>query len=71
MPRAYKRSEDKNRKNKGKNCVGPGCTRDAIAKGLCDTHYQQLRRYGKMNPIGPVNTRVDDIPGIGYETDAE
>jgi hypothetical protein len=71
MPRAYHRTAEKNEKMKGKRCLGPSCTRGAVAKGFCDAHYHQMKRYGRLHAINPVNTRVDDIPGIGYENDAQ
>ena len=32
-------------------CCGPKCDRDAEVKGMCHTHWTQMRRYGKLFPI--------------------
>ena len=60
-------------KNKGKQCEGPDCTNSAIVKGLCHSHYYQVRRGTPLRPLGTKAEEYDvtNIPGIGYETDAE
>lgn len=32
-------------------CSFPGCDRKHFARGLCDPHYRQLRRTGKLKPL--------------------
>ena len=33
-------------------CTGPECDRDAVTHGLCNTHYQQVR---KGRPLTVIN----------------
>jgi hypothetical protein len=52
-------------------CYGPECSRNAVKKGLCDTHYQQKtkRLNGELTPIGskwickPAASLVRDVQG--------
>jgi hypothetical protein len=39
------------RRNKGTTCQGPECAREAVARGLCGTHDQQLREGRELAPI--------------------
>ena len=51
-----------------KTCYGPKCTRDAVAKGLCDTHLHQLYRTGRLWEIGnppPRRVRCRDCGQVG------
>lgn len=44
--------------SKGKsNCSFEGCDRSAIANGLCQAHYMQLRRGVKLRPLLPARWR--------------
>jgi hypothetical protein len=38
-------------------CSEPGCGRKLLAKGLCDTHYRQLKRTGTTAPIATAHGR--------------
>lgn len=35
-------------KNKGKLCSASNCDREAVCKGLCSKHYQQMRLRGSL-----------------------
>ena len=35
-------------KNKGKKCKTMNCVSDAVCKGLCSKHYQQLKLRGSI-----------------------
>lgn len=41
-------------------CTVSGCGREHHARGLCLTHYMQLKRGA--NPVGPIKTRVSIKP---------
>jgi hypothetical protein len=32
-------------------CTGPSCTRPAVSRGLCGTHFQQQNRGQPLTPI--------------------
>lgn len=34
-------------------CSVPGCSRPTRARGLCQTHYKHLRKFGKVRAIKP------------------
>lgn len=34
-----------------KSCAVAGCTGTYKAKGLCEGHYQRLRKYGRLEPL--------------------
>jgi hypothetical protein len=34
-------------------CAVEGCDRPSRARGLCQTHYKHVRKYGKARPINP------------------
>ena len=34
-----------------KPCSFPGCLKQAVAKGLCNSHWAQNKRQGKLTPI--------------------
>lgn len=38
---------------KSRICTVEGCGRPARARGLCQTHYKHLRKYGSTRPINP------------------
>jgi hypothetical protein len=35
-------------KNKNKKCQVPQCDKDAVCKGYCTKHYQQMKLNGKI-----------------------
>lgn len=35
-------------KNKNKICKAKGCDREAVCKGYCPKHYQQIKLRGKL-----------------------
>jgi len=37
-----------NHKNKGRNCITPLCIKEAVCKGYCYKHYQQIKFNGKI-----------------------
>jgi len=37
--------------DKPRVCSVEGCERPVRSKGLCQTHYKQMRKYGKLRPI--------------------
>lgn len=39
-------------------CRGPGCTRAAVAHGLCSGHYKQQQRSRDLMPLRPVEPLV-------------
>jgi hypothetical protein len=45
-------------------CSHPGCPREAHAKGLCQKHYDQIRRAGHLASSRPVS-RICKVPGCG------
>ena len=46
-------------------CLGPGCRRTAKARGLCDTHLQQLYRTGRLWEIGKPPARLVECRDCG------
>ena len=39
-------------RNKFRLCKVPNCNRDAVCKGFCRKHYQQIRSKGKISEKG-------------------
>lgn len=58
-----------------KPCSFPACGRPAVAHGLCNPHYQQHRRGGRLKPLKPQRDRYTgphfelDRGGPGYRYD--
>ncbi len=44
---------------KGKKCKVENCNKPAFAKGLCNNHYQQLRRNGFVETKEAKDDNVD------------
>lgn len=42
-----------------KTCTGPECDRATVARGLCNTHWAQQRRHGRLWPITTNETPLD------------
>ena len=41
-------------------CIGPECTRDAIVKGMCFSHYKQVHFDGReLTKLNPRMNRID------------
>lgn len=47
------------------NCSVDGCTRTAWARGICQVHYNRLRRSGTVERKNAINTGVCAEPGCG------
>ena len=54
-------------KNVSKVCKGFLCNREIIAKGLCTTHYQRLRRHGSVEIIRKKTVYKSFITPGGYK----
>ena len=49
-------------------CTFQGCKRPHRGNGLCNTHGQQLKNFGKLSPIwGPGSNRWLDIESLDYD----
>ena len=44
-----------------RTCTGPRCSRQAVARGLCNAHYQQRWAGKSLTPVGRY-VPISDVP---------
>jgi len=70
------------KKTPSTECMGPGCTRKAKVRGMCDSHYRQWHRGGgaPLKPLEPrrpakrratVRLEADDVAKLDAKAQAQ